>query len=272
MDHQKLLLEVKDEFIWLVKNVEASTAMGLFDVHRISEKVVLPLFQTIMGWPDLRNLNEEKEDYPAIDLGDEVKQIGIQISGTTTLTKVKNTLAKFLNHDLDKTYTRVIVYVLTNKQQSYFQKAIDEVVGSRLAFNAKTDILDYTDLLKTPRTVPFGCSGLKSPKRKSRRSLPAGCFSPNVRFRCWGVAVTWTYWRTSWKARRHSVGGRCVVPRELARRAWPMNLSSSTKITGIAASPTRKTYRPSSNFNNCNAPLCWCSIMRHGTLKRSRHC
>jgi len=148
MDHQKLLLEVKDEFIWLVKNVEASTAMGLFDVHRISEKVVLPLFQTIMGWPDLRNLNEEKEDYPAIDLGDEVKQIGIQISGTTTLTKVKNTLAKFLNHDLDKTYTRVIVYVLTNKQQSYFQKAIDEVVGSRLAFNAKTDILDYTDLLK----------------------------------------------------------------------------------------------------------------------------
>jgi hypothetical protein len=148
MDHQKLLLEVREEFVWLVRSVESSAAMSLFDIHRIAEKIVLPLFQTIMGWPDLRNLNEEEEGFPAIDLGDDVKHIGIQVTGTTDLEKIKGTLETFLKHDLDDTYKRVIVYVLTDKQRSYKQASIDKVTGSRLTFNGKKDVLDYKDLLK----------------------------------------------------------------------------------------------------------------------------
>jgi len=148
MDHQKLLHEVRQEFTWLVRNVESSAAMSLFDIHRIAEKIMLPLFQVIMGWPDLRNLNEKEEDFPAIDLGDDIQQIGIQISGTSTLEKVKGTLEKFLRHNLDATYKRVIVYVLTDKQRSYKQDTLDRVTGTRFAFNAKTDVLDYQDLLE----------------------------------------------------------------------------------------------------------------------------
>jgi len=148
MDYQALLHEVKNEFALFVKNIEAAGAMSLFDTHRVAEKIILPLFREIMGWPHLRNLNAEVENHPAIDLGDSAERVGIQVSATNDLDKVKTTLDTFFRHKLDAQYDRVIVYVLTHKQNSYKQKAIDKVVAGRMPFNASKDVLDFTDLLK----------------------------------------------------------------------------------------------------------------------------
>lgn len=148
MDYQALLHEVKNEFALFVKNIEAAGAMSLFDTHRVAEKIILPLFREIMGWPHLRNLNAEVENHPAIDLGDSAERVGIQVSATNDLDKVKTTLDTFFRHKLDAQYDRVIVYVLTHKQNSYKQKAIDKVVAGRMQFDASKDVLDFTDLLK----------------------------------------------------------------------------------------------------------------------------
>ncbi|MCQ4313707.1 SMEK domain-containing protein [Pseudomonas stutzeri] len=155
MDHQLLLNEVKKEFIELVMNVEASSAMSLFDTHRIAEKIMLPLFKIIMDWKDLRNLNaEDGENFPAIDLADDVARVAIQVTGTSGLEKVKRTLEKFLRHKLNDSYDRLVIYVLTKKQSTYSQKSVDRVVRKSMSFNAVDDILDYTDLLKEIAKLP----------------------------------------------------------------------------------------------------------------------
>lgn len=176
MDHQSLLNEVKKEFIELVMNVEASSAMSLFDTHRIAEKIMLPLFKIIMDWKDLRNLNaEDGENFPAIDLADDVARVAIQVTGTSGLEKVKRTLEKFLKHKLNDSYDRVVIYVLTNKQSTYSQKSIDRVLQKNITFSAVDDILDYTDLLKEIAKLPPDkvISALETLKSYRLRNDPA---------------------------------------------------------------------------------------------------
>jgi hypothetical protein len=134
--------------------ITASTATGMYDINRISEKILLELFQVIMGWPHLRNLNaEERENFPAIDLADDINRLSIQISSTPDLLKVNKTLKTFLKHKLEQSYDRVIIYVLTERQKTYSQKSIDKVVKSQLKFCAKTDIQDSHDLLGFAATL-----------------------------------------------------------------------------------------------------------------------
>lgn len=130
-----------------VTQVEASSAMGHFDIHKVSENLVLGLLRELYGWKKLRNLNaDEQVNYPGIDLADDDLRIAVQVTGTPTLDKVKGTIETFLSHDLDKRYQRLLIYVLTRKQSSYSQDAIDRVSSGRISLKAEDDIVDMGDI------------------------------------------------------------------------------------------------------------------------------
>lgn len=138
----------------LVAQVEASSAMGHFDIHKVSEGLVLGVFRELYGWKKIRNLNaEERVNFPGIDLADDEAGVAVQVTGTSTLEKVKGTVETFLSHGLDKRYRRLVVYVLTRKQASYSQDAIDRVARGRIAVSGSNDILDIRNICAAAANV-----------------------------------------------------------------------------------------------------------------------
>lgn len=153
---QERINELMSQFVTQVKG---ANAMGRTDINRISETVLIPILAEVYGLRELKNLNtEEQYNFPAIDLGDRVAGLAIQVTSTTDSEKIKETLRKFVDHKLYEQYARLQIYILTEKQRSYAGKGFDEIIGGRFKFNPKEDILDYRDVLTVINGFPIGQS------------------------------------------------------------------------------------------------------------------
>lgn len=155
MKQQDLINELRTALSELVLNIEGAGAMQMYDLHRLAENVVLGLFREIVDLRDIRNLNAtEGKDFPAIDLADDNKRFAVQVTATPSLEKVKDTLSTFLEHNLSSSYSRLVIYVLTRKQNSYSQFAIDTIIQDRIDFKCDRDIWDFRDLLAKAVDLP----------------------------------------------------------------------------------------------------------------------
>ncbi len=148
MNMQKSQEKIEELMALFLFRVKSANAMGKTDINRIAETVLIPLFSEIYGHEDLRNLNtSENPNFPAIDLGDKKTRTAYQITSDPSSQKIKETLTKFVEHGLHNEYNHLIVYILTEKQQSYRAK-FDDIIKGKFSFNAKNDIRDFKDLLK----------------------------------------------------------------------------------------------------------------------------
>jgi SMEK domain-containing protein len=73
-----------------------------------------------MEFRNLKNVNAERRNFPAIDLADDKLKVGVQVTATGSLEKIKSTLATAIRHGLHEKYSRIVVYVLTKEQDSYY--------------------------------------------------------------------------------------------------------------------------------------------------------
>ena len=132
-----------------VVQVKSATAMRRTDINHISETVLIPLFSEVYGYRNLENLNyTEEANYPGIDLGDKTARVAFQVTSTADSEKVKDTLRKFVKYKLHDEYDRLIIYILTEKQQSYSGRGYEEIIQNRFRFDKDSDIRDYSDLLQ----------------------------------------------------------------------------------------------------------------------------
>ena len=132
-----------------VTQVRGAGALGQTDINKVSETVLIPLFAEVYGYRKLRNLNTtERANYPAIDLADDEARVAFQITSRADLEKVKDTLRKFADHKLYKKYDKLVIYVLTQKQQSYSKAPCESIVHGRFDFDVDRDIEDYRDILR----------------------------------------------------------------------------------------------------------------------------
>jgi len=69
---------------------------------------------------DLKNLNHLTQNFPAVDLIDETKKIAVQITATSSMAKVDDTLSKFFSHQLDKKVDKLWIVFTTEKTGSLF--------------------------------------------------------------------------------------------------------------------------------------------------------
>lgn len=148
MKQLDLINEFRELNAQLKTEVESASAMGHFDTHKVAENLMCKLLSELCGYGNLRNLNRDKNNYPGIDLADDHARVAFQITATSDLAKVKNTLETFLLHNLHQKYDRLVVYVLTQKQNSYSQDSINTSLGDKFKFDANQDIWDYRDLAK----------------------------------------------------------------------------------------------------------------------------
>jgi hypothetical protein len=116
MRSQNLQSRIVELFSIFGAQVKGHTAMGNTDINRIAETVLIPVFKEVYGYQNLRNLNQDKNNYPAIDLGDETAKIAIQVTATPGSKKVKETLTGFIKNEHHLTYERVQIYILTEKE------------------------------------------------------------------------------------------------------------------------------------------------------------
>ena len=155
MNLKKYRARINELMSRFVAQVEGAVATDELDINRVSEDVLIPLFSEIYDHTDLKNLNvSERPNFPAIDLGDKKTKTAYQITSTSNSKKVKETLEKFIAHELDKTYDHLIIYVLTKKQNTY-RSEFGEIIQGKFTFDKKNDILDYRDLLSKISGFPL---------------------------------------------------------------------------------------------------------------------
>ncbi|NEP62155.1 MAG: SMEK domain-containing protein [Symploca sp. SIO2G7] len=132
-----------------VTQVKGATSMGRTDINKVAENVLIPILSEIYGYTHLKNLNvTEEANYPAIDLGDERARVAIQVTSTTNSEKIKKTLRGFVKNEQYKKFDKLIVYILTEKQNTYSGKGYQDIIKNKFEFEPKKDVLDYRDLLK----------------------------------------------------------------------------------------------------------------------------
>ena len=154
MKHSELLNQFREELARLSQEVEASVAMGHFDLNKICEDVLCGIFKELYGFENLRNLNkDDRQNYPGIDLADDEAGVAIQVTSDKTLEKVKDSLTTITKYRLHEKYSRIIFYVLTRKQGSYSATAVKELCAGKLTFDVSSDILDFTNLATRAATA-----------------------------------------------------------------------------------------------------------------------
>lgn len=136
-------------FTVFVTQVRGATAMSRTDINRVSEEVLLPIFSTVFNCQHLKNLNHtQRSNYPSIDLGDQESRVAFQVTATNNTERIKQTLTKFVKHELYREYDRLIIYILTEKQNSYSGRGFEKIIQGKFYFDKDRDIIDYRDLLK----------------------------------------------------------------------------------------------------------------------------
>ena len=154
MKHSELLNQFREELATLCQEVEASVAMGHFDINKICEDTFCGIFKELYGFENLRNLNvDDGQNYPGIDLADDEAGVAIQVTSDKKLEKVKESLKTIIKHRLHERYNRIIFYILTRKQGSYSAIGVKEICEEKLIFDVSSDILDFTDLATRAATA-----------------------------------------------------------------------------------------------------------------------
>ncbi len=75
-----------------------------------AEYLYCDLLNTAFGYA-LGNMNRIRDNYPAIDLGDEDERLSVQVTSTGDAAKVRKTLERFYAHKLNEDYDRLIVLI-----------------------------------------------------------------------------------------------------------------------------------------------------------------
>lgn len=131
-----------------ITQVKGASSMGRTDINHVSETILIPLFREVYGYRNLKNLNATDDfNFPGIDLGDDEAKVAFQITSTSSSQKIKDTLRKFVKYELYKRYNRLIIYILTEKQNAYTGSGYEAIIQDTFVFDKNKDIQDYRNIL-----------------------------------------------------------------------------------------------------------------------------
>lgn len=139
--------ELRDVVSRIISQVDLSTKQGRLDINLSLEDALIPILKAAFNLPNLINLNRRQKNFPGIDLGDDHDRVAFQVTATTSLEKVKKTLTHFVSKQFYNTFDELYILMLTNKQASYSQAAIDQITDGAFQFSTKTHIIDLGDIL-----------------------------------------------------------------------------------------------------------------------------
>jgi hypothetical protein len=115
------LHEIKTYLSRFETYVRISNLNGEFDINKYSENFLIPLLNSAYGW-ELENLNfSDQKNAKSLDLIDQKRKIGIQVTSDHSITKIKTTISKFLTSKYKGKLETIYFYFLTPKQKNILQ-------------------------------------------------------------------------------------------------------------------------------------------------------
>jgi len=131
-----------------VLEVEGFNASNQYHINIHAESFIIPVLNETFGL-NLENLNStQKKNYPAIDLADFKNRVAFQVTATSDLSKIEDTIKKFFKHDLHKSFDVLYFYIITHKKQKYNNDKLNKLLQDRFIFNANEHVIDKDILLQ----------------------------------------------------------------------------------------------------------------------------
>ena len=135
--------EIRDLVSRLIIQVSIAAKQTRTDINLVSEDAWMPILREIFHAPKLENLNRHHKNYPGIDLGDTENRICFQVTATTNLEKVKDTVRMYIEKRYFNIFDDLYVFILQKRQRTYSQQAIDKIIGKEnFHFSTKEHIID----------------------------------------------------------------------------------------------------------------------------------
>ena len=149
-NRERILSEIKDRLAIYATRVrweEGKLSDG-------AEKLYCGLLNAMFDC-NLKNMNRERPNFPAIDLGNDQEyvqmedcakpvRLGVQVTSTVTGQKVKHSLEEFFDHELNKRFDRLIVLVAGKVKP--FDK--EPELKEQFDFQTRRDIWDEKKLIE----------------------------------------------------------------------------------------------------------------------------
>ena len=147
MNQQNTLFRISQLLSRFKEQVKILNSNGEFSINIHAENILIGVLNIIFDC-NLKNVNyEENKIYPSIDLRDEKKKLAIQVTSTGSIEKIKHTLSGFVKNGLYNDYDTLYIYIITERQKTYKQKSIDDIIGKNFVFSPRF-VIDKTDLYK----------------------------------------------------------------------------------------------------------------------------
>lgn len=140
--------QIIDEFTGISSQVRARSDLKLYDLNGYLENFCRDVLNIIMDLK-LVNLNDDKANSKGLDLADEKAKVGFQITSTSNITKIHNTLEKSVGY-LPKIST-IYILILDKRQGKY---KLDEQFTKPFNFSDE-NILDFESLTKMAISLPL---------------------------------------------------------------------------------------------------------------------
>jgi len=151
---QQELDEINRYLTTWITEIAVSNSLTYFDINKVSEGTALQLLKLLYGW-QLIDLNEEKQNYPGIDLGDkDSARLAVQVTSRTDSSKIKSTLQTFLVKDYFKRFPNGLRFLLLSSQKRPRLTA-QSVSNYRNFFEPQKHIILIQDLLIQSRKLYY---------------------------------------------------------------------------------------------------------------------
>ncbi|MHB8075676.1 SMEK domain-containing protein [Desulfosporosinus fructosivorans] len=98
--------------------LESQGKKGLHNGNIVWEDIANRILNICFSYNTI-NLNQEKANFPGIDLGNRKNGIGIQVTRRNDTTKVKDTIETVLQNQVYKTFPNLKFFVLVRKKGKY---------------------------------------------------------------------------------------------------------------------------------------------------------
>jgi len=108
-------------FAVLSTTITNKCKQSMFDDNRVLETILPTLLNNLYGL-SLVDLNVERYNHPAIDLGDYFSGKAVQITADGSKEKMVNTISMLERHGLNDTYKDITFLIISNSQKQSFQR------------------------------------------------------------------------------------------------------------------------------------------------------
>ena len=139
---RELFDKICHELTVFFREIEYKSNNGLLDDNIFAEYLVKDLLNICCGW-ELHNLNDSICNYPGIDLGDDDRRIGVQVTSTKTSKKIRDSLYEITTNSVYEKYDQIYFFILGSKQKRYSVEFGDYPVNCGI-----NNIWDISDLMK----------------------------------------------------------------------------------------------------------------------------